>query len=114
MRYRSVVSGLVLASALTTLAACGAAQSPPPVTGDTRPDTARVTVVRAHTATVYDHTFTAIDALRAHRQRQLSERLSIGPAWTDLDLVFPTAVGTPLDGTQLLRRGLHPLLRRAG
>jgi integrase len=39
-----------------------------------------------------------VEALRAHRRRQLEERLSWGPAWTDTGLVF-----TREDGT-----GLHP------
>jgi integrase len=45
-----------------------------------------------------------VAALREHRTRQLEERLRIGPAWTDLDLVFPSAVGTPLNGTNVTHR----------
>jgi integrase len=43
-----------------------------------------------------------IEALRAHRTRQLAERLQIGPAWPERplgqDLVFRSPVGTALDG----------------
>jgi integrase len=41
----------------------------------------------------------AVAALRAHRKRQLAERLLVGEAWRgkDFDLVFCTPIGTPLD-----------------
>jgi integrase len=39
-----------------------------------------------------------ISALRAHRGRQTLERLAAGPAWVDLDLVFPRRLGTLADG----------------
>ena len=39
-----------------------------------------------------------VDALRAHRARQSSERLLAGPEWKgDKDLVFTTPFGTPVD-----------------
>ncbi len=58
---------------------------------------------------------TAVEALRWHRARQAEESLSIGPKWrNDLDLVFTTRVGTPLDRTNVLRRELRPLLKKAG
>lgn len=53
-------------------------------------------------------------ALHAHRSRQLQERLLVGPAWTDLDLVFPSMVGTPLSPRTLLYRTFRPLLVKAG
>jgi len=56
----------------------------------------------------------AVEALRRHRAQQLKDRLGVGPAWEDLDLVFPSKLGTPLDGGHVLRRVLHPLLRQAG
>jgi integrase len=56
----------------------------------------------------------AIEALREHRTRQLPERLALGPAWEDLDLVFPNTVGKPIDGVNLLPRDFRPLLERAG
>jgi len=37
----------------------------------------------------------AVAALRAHRKRQLEERLAIGDAWTDSGYVFVNADGTP-------------------
>jgi hypothetical protein len=39
----------------------------------------------------------AARALERHRARQAAERLPAGRAWQDQNLVFPTAVGTPLE-----------------
>lgn len=52
-----------------------------------------------------------IEALRTHRAKQLEERLQIGPAWTDLDLVFPSEVGTPQDGMNITHRFQRGLKR---
>jgi integrase len=57
---------------------------------------------------------TAVEALRRHRVRQAAERLRLGPAWEDHDLVFANEVGRPIDGRNLVRRGFEPLLARAG
>lgn len=56
---------------------------------------------------------TTVEVLRSHRARQLEERLAMGPAWEDWELVFCTTVGTPLNGKNLLQRGLRPILKRA-
>ncbi len=46
-----------------------------------------------------------LDALRRHRTRQLEERLLAGPSWRpDLDLVFCSPTGTPLDASSLTKR----------
>jgi integrase len=42
-----------------------------------------------------------VEVLRAHRRRQLAERLEVGPAWTETDLVFTSKVGTPVDPDNL-------------
>lgn len=52
-------------------------------------------------------------ALRAHRAVQAQHRLNVGPAWQDLDLLFPSAVGTPQDPRNVLRR-FQAALDRAG
>src|SRR5262249_3555375 len=39
----------------------------------------------------------AVAALRAHRKRQVEERLAAGPRWQDRDLVFATRDGGPHD-----------------
>ncbi len=54
-----------------------------------------------------------VEALREHRKAQLGERLSLGPAWVDHDLVFCSTVGTPLDANHLRRRSFEKLLRAA-
>jgi integrase len=56
----------------------------------------------------------AIKALREHRVRQKEERLALGEAWEDLDLVFPNPIGRPMDASNLLRRQFYPLLEKVG
>ena len=56
----------------------------------------------------------AIDALKVHRVSQNEERLALGPAWDDLDLVFANERGRPLERQNVLRRSSRPLLERAG
>lgn len=55
-----------------------------------------------------------IEALRAHRRRQAEERLRLGPAWSDNDLVFANQVGNPIEAQNLVRRNYYPLLDSAG
>jgi integrase len=55
----------------------------------------------------------AQEALRLHYTRQVEERRHADPGWQDLDLVFPTRIGGPKDGYNLLRQSFFPLLRRA-
>jgi integrase len=57
-------------------------------------------------------THNALDALRSHRKRQNEERLRLGTLWQDSDLVFTTAVGTPIDPDNLTKRSFVPLLER--
>jgi len=52
-----------------------------------------------------------VDALREHRTRQASERLAAGPAWQDLDLVFCTQLGGPLDPRNINREFRSLLIR---
>jgi integrase len=54
-----------------------------------------------------------ISALRAHRARQALERLAAGPDWVDLNLVFPSRLGTLADGPNITHR-FHRLLEKAG
>jgi hypothetical protein len=46
----------------------------------------------------------ALGALKEHRRCQAEERLASGPRWDDWGLVFASAVGTPLDATNVTRR----------
>ncbi|MHB8376677.1 MAG: tyrosine-type recombinase/integrase [Dehalococcoidia bacterium] len=56
----------------------------------------------------------AVDALRRHRVAQAEERLRLGAAWEDNELVFANQVGRPIAAQNLLRRSFEPLLKRAG
>jgi integrase len=51
--------------------------------------------------------------LKAHRQRQLELRLRVGDVWTDLNLVFPTDLGTPQSGSYV-SRAFKKIAARAG
>jgi len=55
----------------------------------------------------------AVEALRAHRSRQLEHRLKVGQHWQDNDLVFVNAFGRPLDGNNVRERSFAKLLTRA-
>lgn len=54
-----------------------------------------------------------VEALRAHRTRQLAERLAAGERWHDRGLVFTTTTGAPIDPSNL-RRGFQALCRATG
>ena len=56
----------------------------------------------------------AVEALRQHRTRQLTERLALGPEWDDHDLVFANTLGRPIEASNLHRSSFKPLLLRAG
>jgi integrase len=56
---------------------------------------------------------TALQALRAHRTRQLEERLAAGVAWRDDDLVFCTPIGGALCGNHFSERDFQALPVRA-
>ena len=54
-----------------------------------------------------------IEALRHHKERQEREREAVGSSRVDLDLVFPSEVGTPIDPSNL-RRNFDAACERAG
>lgn len=54
-----------------------------------------------------------VTALRAHRVRQLEERVFVGSKWQDNDLVFSTGIGTPYEPNNIRRHFLR-MLKRAG
>lgn len=59
----------------------------------------------------------AVEALRRHRASQAQERLQLGEAWgdgQDHDLVFPNAIGNPMDAPSLLERGYVRAVHAAG
>ena len=45
-----------------------------------------------------------VDALKEQRVRVAELRLVLGEAWTDLDLIFPTSIGTVVDPNNVRRR----------
>ena len=53
-------------------------------------------------------------SLKRHKARQNEQRLSAGSHWEDHDLIFASAVGTPLNPTNLIRKSFRPLLEKAG
>jgi integrase len=55
-----------------------------------------------------------VRALRSHRARQLEERLGAGDRWQDLDLVFTTLKGRPLQATHVLPGSFRRIRDRAG
>jgi integrase len=56
----------------------------------------------------------ALDALKRHRTAQLEERLRLGAAWKDLDLVFANHDGGFIGASNLMNRSFKPLLISAG
>lgn len=56
----------------------------------------------------------AVDALRAHRKRQAEERLAMGAAWEDNDLVFCNSLGRHLEPNNIKRWSFIPLKKAAG
>jgi integrase len=56
----------------------------------------------------------ATQALRAHRMRQIEERLRVRSAWVDNGLVFTNQLGGLLDGVTVTKSSFYPLLARTG
>ena len=54
-----------------------------------------------------------IEVLRSHRVRQLAERLTAGPAWADLDLIFCNECGHPLHCGNVGRLWFHKIIAKA-
>jgi len=52
-------------------------------------------------------------ALKAHRRKQLEEKIKLGAAYENLDLVFASEIGTPLLHGNLLRRHFKPIRDKA-
>lgn len=56
---------------------------------------------------------TNLNNLREHRKVQSEGRLKKGPKWQNLDLIFCTSEGKPLQRRNILRRHLRPILKKA-
>jgi integrase len=55
-----------------------------------------------------------VSALKAHRKRQLEERMTLGEIYEDRGLIFSSSVGTPVNPENLVNRSFKPLLKKAG
>jgi hypothetical protein len=55
-----------------------------------------------------------VAALKANRNRQAADKLAAGPAWQEHGYLFPTRVGTPEWGDNVLKRSLKPLVAAIG
>ena len=56
----------------------------------------------------------AVNALGAHRKRQLEERMRYAGLYEDHGLIFATQLGTPVNPENLVKRSFKPLLQQAG
>jgi integrase len=59
-------------------------------------------------------TLQAVDALRAHLERQLRDMEILGDHYQDQGLIFTTDTGAPINPSNLRQRSFKPLLKRAG
>lgn len=55
-----------------------------------------------------------VTALKAHRKRQLEERVKLAGLYEDHGLIFAATAGTPLNPENLVKRSFKPLLKKAG
>jgi len=55
-----------------------------------------------------------VNALRAHRERQLEEKMRLAGLYEDRGLIFTTQRGTSVNPENLVKRSFKPLLNRAG
>lgn len=60
-----------------------------------------------------DLTPICLEALRAHRKRQVEEVLEAGEDYQDHDLIFATAKGTSMNDCNIASRVYHPILKEA-
>jgi integrase len=56
----------------------------------------------------------AAAALRAHRVRQIEQRLKAGTNWQETGYVFTTEYGTPVSASNYMRRHFYPIADLAG
>ncbi len=56
----------------------------------------------------------AVAALKAHRKRQLEERVRLAGLYEDRGLVFATSTGAIVSPENLVKRSFKPLLKKAG
>ena len=54
-----------------------------------------------------------VSTLKAHRKKQLEEKIKLSGLYKDHGLIFATRVGTPINPENLVNRSFKPLLERA-
>jgi integrase len=54
-----------------------------------------------------------VSALKAHRKRQLEERIKFTGLYQDHGLIFATRLGTPANPENIVKRSFKPLLEKA-
>jgi integrase len=52
-----------------------------------------------------------IKALQKHNQLQLKERYEAGDHWKEMDLIFTSTIGTPLNFKNIIERHFKPILK---
>jgi integrase len=52
-----------------------------------------------------------IKALQKHNQLQLKERYEAGYHWKEMDLIFTSTIGTPLNFKNIIERHFKPILK---
>ena len=55
-----------------------------------------------------------VNALKAHRKKQLEEKMKLAGLYKDHGLIFASGVGTPINPENLVKRSFKPLLAKAG
>jgi integrase len=55
-----------------------------------------------------------LNALKAHRKKQLEEKMKRAGLYKDHGLIFASGVGTPVNPENLIKRSFKPLLKKAG
>jgi integrase len=54
-----------------------------------------------------------VNALKAHRKKQLEEKMKLAGLYKDHGLIFASGVGTPINPENLVKRSFKPLLEKA-
>ena len=55
-----------------------------------------------------------LEAVRRHHAQQAEEKLQAGGDYVDMDLIFATSLGSPLDHKNVVNRVFHPTLEATG
>jgi integrase len=55
-----------------------------------------------------------LNALKAHRKKQLEEKMRLAGLYKDHGLIFTSGIGTPVNPENLVKRSFQPLLKKAG